>query len=98
MGPSLGSFTLALCLAALCVLAIAATLGLDSRRPWSLAAGVVRAEARAVVQLLVVAAALAGLALVGLARARLGGFTGDVLGASIVVSETVGLVVLGASW
>lgn len=59
MGPSLGSFTLALCLAALCLLAIAATLGLDPRRRWSLAGGVVRAEGRAVVQLLVVAGALA---------------------------------------
>lgn len=33
-----------------------------------------------------------------LARRRLGGFTGDVLGAAIVVGETVGLVVGAARW
>jgi adenosylcobinamide-GDP ribazoletransferase len=44
------------------------------------------------------AAMLAGAAVLALARARLGGFTGDVLGAAIVVAETVGLVVAGARW
>lgn len=33
-----------------------------------------------------------------LARARIGGFTGDVLGAAGVVGETVGLLVLTARW
>ncbi len=33
-----------------------------------------------------------------LAQRRLGGFTGDVLGAAGVVSETVALLVLAARW
>jgi len=42
---------------------------------------------------------LAGsVAVVALARRRLGGFTGDVLGAACVVGETVGLVVATARW
>jgi adenosylcobinamide-GDP ribazoletransferase len=44
------------------------------------------------------AALLGGAAVLALARARIGGFTGDVLGASILVAETVGLVVAGARW
>jgi adenosylcobinamide-GDP ribazoletransferase len=44
------------------------------------------------------AAMLAGGAVLALARSRVGGFTGDVLGAAIVVAETVGLVVAGARW
>ena len=48
-------------------------------------------------------AAAAGLvvgvgAVVAAARRRLGGFTGDVLGASAVVGETVGLLVAAARW
>ncbi|HYF47729.1 MAG TPA: adenosylcobinamide-GDP ribazoletransferase [Acidimicrobiales bacterium] len=43
---------------------------------------------------LVVAAVLVTVA----ARRRLGGFTGDVLGACAVVGETVGLLVAGARW
>jgi adenosylcobinamide-GDP ribazoletransferase len=35
---------------------------------------------------------------VGLARRRLGGFTGDVLGAAGVVGETVGLLLAAARW
>jgi adenosylcobinamide-GDP ribazoletransferase len=46
-----------------------------------------------------VAAAFAGAALVvAFARRRLGGFTGDVLGAAGVVAETTGLVVAAARW
>ena len=41
---------------------------------------------------------LAAAGVVALARHRLGGFTGDVLGAAIVVSETVALVVAAAKW
>lgn len=37
-------------------------------------------------------------AVVALARARIGGFTGDVLGAAGVVGETIGLLVLAATW
>lgn len=37
-------------------------------------------------------------AVVVLARRRIGGFTGDVLGAAGVVGETVGLLVLAAKW
>ncbi len=40
----------------------------------------------------------AGIATIAFARRRLGGFTGDVLGASIVVTETIGLVVAAAKW
>jgi adenosylcobinamide-GDP ribazoletransferase len=39
---------------------------------------------------------LAALAVVWLARRRLGGYTGDVLGACGVIGETVGLLVLVA--
>jgi adenosylcobinamide-GDP ribazoletransferase len=37
-------------------------------------------------------------AVVTLARARLGGFTGDVLGAAGIIGETVGLLVAAARW
>ena len=43
-------------------------------------------------------AVLGALAVVLLARRRLGGFTGDVLGAAGVVLETVGLMVAAARW
>ena len=47
----------------------------------------------------VVAAAWIAVVGVGaLARARIGGFTGDVLGAAGVIAETVGLVVAAARW
>lgn len=39
---------------------------------------------------------VAGMAVIALARRRLGGFTGDVLGAAGVVVETVGLLVIAA--
>lgn len=49
--------------------------------------------------LLVLGSALAGGAgVVALARRRIGGFTGDVLGAAGLVAETVGLVVAAARW
>jgi len=38
------------------------------------------------------------IAVMAFARKRLGGFTGDVLGASILVGETAGLVVASARW
>ncbi len=44
------------------------------------------------------ATVLAAVAVLLLARARLGGFTGDVLGAAILLGETVGLVVAAARW
>jgi adenosylcobinamide-GDP ribazoletransferase len=49
------------------------------------------------------AAALAGelavfLTVIAWARRRIGGYTGDVLGAAIVVGETAGLLVLAARW
>jgi len=46
-----------------------------------------------------VAAGVAGFAaVVALAQRRIGGFTGDVLGAAGVVGETVGLLTLAARW
>jgi adenosylcobinamide-GDP ribazoletransferase len=47
---------------------------------------------------IVPAASLAGAAVVALALRRLGGYTGDVLGAAGVVAETVGLLVAAAQW
>ncbi len=46
----------------------------------------------------VAAAAVAAVAVTAFARRRIGGFTGDVLGAAGVVAETVGLVVAAARW
>ena len=46
----------------------------------------------------VVGTLAAGAAVVALARRRVGGFTGDVLGAAGLVGETVGLVVAAARW
>ena len=46
----------------------------------------------------VVAGTLAAVGVILLARRRLGGFTGDVLGAAIVTAETVALVVAAAKW
>jgi adenosylcobinamide-GDP ribazoletransferase len=48
---------------------------------------------------LAVAAAAAGaVGVAALAQRRLGGFTGDVLGAAGVIAETVGLLVAAAKW
>jgi len=46
----------------------------------------------------VAAGVLGGVAVLFLAQRRIGGFTGDVLGATIVVTEAVGLVVAAARW
>ena len=40
----------------------------------------------------------AGLLVLVVARRRIGGFTGDVLGAAGIVGETVGLLVAAAKW
>jgi len=44
------------------------------------------------------AALAAGIAVVVLAERRLGGYTGDVLGAGVFVAETAGLLVAAAKW
>ena len=44
------------------------------------------------------AAIVGGWSVVALAEKRIGGYTGDVLGASAVLAETVGLVVAAARW
>lgn len=49
-------------------------------------------------ELAVAVGMLAGLAVVLAARRRLGGFTGDVLGAAGMITETVALVVAAARW
>ncbi len=41
---------------------------------------------------------MAGVLVVGLARRRLGGFTGDVLGAAGLIAETVALIAAAAQW
>jgi adenosylcobinamide-GDP ribazoletransferase len=46
----------------------------------------------------VIATVVGAVGVLWLGRMRVGGFTGDVLGAAIVVGETVGLVVAGARW
>jgi adenosylcobinamide-GDP ribazoletransferase len=46
----------------------------------------------------ITATILGAVGVLALARRRVGGFTGDVLGAGIVVGETVGLVVGAAKW
>jgi adenosylcobinamide-GDP ribazoletransferase len=65
-----------------CAVAVALTAG------WRLVAGPAAAAA----------AAAAGMAVVLLARRRIGGYTGDVLGAGAFVAETAGLVVAAARW
>ncbi len=83
--------------------------GLSARfanaRPWpALATGLPLAIALPVVGRGVVGLAglgiglLAGGAVLTLARRRLGGITGDVLGAAGVMTETVGLLALAAHW
>jgi adenosylcobinamide-GDP ribazoletransferase len=52
----------------------------------------------AVGPLAVLSVAVGGAAVVGLAWRRVGGFTGDVLGAAGMVGETVGLLVAVARW
>jgi adenosylcobinamide-GDP ribazoletransferase len=46
----------------------------------------------------VVVGLLAGIGVIAVARQRLGGFTGDVLGATIVVTQAVGLLAAAARW
>ena len=88
---------------------LAAAFGADTergRRSASLAAGLGLAAGLALVVaargwpgLAVAAALVAGFAaVVALARRRLGGFTGDVLGAAGVVGETAALLLAAASW
>jgi adenosylcobinamide-GDP ribazoletransferase len=46
----------------------------------------------------VVAAVVAGAGVLALARRRIGGYTGDVLGAAVVMGQAAGLVVGAADW
>jgi len=46
----------------------------------------------------IAATVLGVVGVLALARVRIGGFTGDVLGAAIVIGETAGLVVAAARW
>jgi adenosylcobinamide-GDP ribazoletransferase len=61
-------------------------------------AGVVAALSGGPALAAVVGTAAAGLGVVALAVRRIGGFTGDVLGAAAVTGETVGLLLLAARW
>jgi adenosylcobinamide-GDP ribazoletransferase len=49
-------------------------------------------------ELAVAAAFAAGALVILFAQRRIGGFTGDVLGAAGVIGETVGLLVAAAKW
>ncbi|MHB8506957.1 MAG: adenosylcobinamide-GDP ribazoletransferase [Acidimicrobiales bacterium] len=70
------------------LLAVAGAAGLGAGAAWSLPAGPVA-----------VAVAFAGFgAVLLLARRRVGGYTGDVLGAAGVVGETLGLLTAAARW
>ena len=64
-------------------------------RPWTGLAGIVVAGVLAPEAF---ACVLAAIAVVAFGRRRLGGVTGDVLGAAGILGETVGLVVATASW
>ena len=63
-------------------------LGFGLAAGWRLGPGLVAAAC----------AVLGGVAVVALAERRVGGYTGDVLGASAVIAETVGLAVAAAKW
>jgi adenosylcobinamide-GDP ribazoletransferase len=63
-----------------------------------LAVGLALAWRRPAGAVSVAAAVVAGGSVVWLARRRLGGFTGDVLGAAGVLAETAGLVAAAARW
>jgi adenosylcobinamide-GDP ribazoletransferase len=62
----------------------------------ALAAAVAGEQAQGAVTVAV--AALGGAAVLAVGRARLGGYTGDVLGAAGLVAETVGLLAASAAW
>jgi adenosylcobinamide-GDP ribazoletransferase len=68
--------------------AVAAVAAVAAAAVWRVPAGPVA----------VAAGAVAALGVAALARRRIGGFTGDVLGAAGVLLETVGLVVAAAKW
>ena len=73
-------------------------------RPWTIALGAAASVGLAVAwrplagAVSVVVAAVAGGLVLWLAHRRIGGYTGDVLGAFGVVVETAGLVVAAAKW
>ena len=76
---------------------------LDGARGWPAllvvpAAGLAALGAGIAGAVAVAAGTLAAVGIVALSRRRLGGFTGDVLGAAIVVAETLALVVAAAKW
>lgn len=71
--------------------AVVVVLGLAISGPLCLLGGTAGAAALG-------AGLLGGAGVVAFARRRLGGYTGDVLGAAVVTTETVGLLVLAARW
>jgi len=64
--------------------------------PWTWPIAIVGAVITGVLARVAAVGVLAGLLVVALARRRIGGFTGDVLGAAGVVGETAGLLVAAA--
>lgn len=77
---------------------IAAAIGVPGAAVAAVAAGAVVHGSLVAGPVALVAGVVAALGVVWLARRRVGGFTGDVLGASGVVLETVGLLVAAAKW
>ena len=69
-------------------LSIGAVLGFALAAGWRIGPGLVAAAG----------AVVGGVAVIALAEKRIGGYTGDVLGASAVLAETVGLAVAAARW
>jgi len=65
--------------------------------PWTWPVAVGGAIVAGLLARLAAVGVLAGLVVVALARRRIGGFTGDVLGAAGVVGETVGLLVAASA-
>jgi adenosylcobinamide-GDP ribazoletransferase len=73
-------------------------------RPWTAVVGAAAAVGLAAMwhpvagSVAVVSAVVGGVLVVWLARRRIGGYTGDVLGACGMIAETAGLVVAAAKW
>ena len=91
-GPATGGLATAFLGGGVAGAALAASVGVAAGTSLAVWAGGAPAGAG------VGAAVVSVAALLWVARRRLGGFTGDVLGAAVVVSETAALLVAGVRW